>query len=298
MSVTRHMWLVVLFLVFTMTIGLEGAAAQTTTIKLLGYEISLTDVYYNAAADETTFTYLVKATRDARRGLSHFILAFCFDESVIVRSSHRPIEVGKDPTTGLTGIKFDDFEMEPEEEPQRVVWFVLKGDWPVEEIEIAAKAATLTATGVIAGPACDPGVCLACDPPACVVESIVDATRIDFRALRPGTYATKLGNIFLYGNGNGGAKVTFTDFGHAQYLADRSGPPIEVAYSLGPTLAHAEAFGWRPADEFNGTELSFSKGEVQGGVELTLWIRYVVRSSNFSSDYEAMGTINVIPVCE
>ena len=146
-------------------------------------------------------------------------------------------------------------------------------------------------------PGVRPGVCLACDPPACVVESIVDATRIDFRALRPGTYATKLGTS-SFTETQRRCQVTFTDFDHAQYLADRSGPPIEVAYSLGPTLAHAEAFGWRPADEFNGTELSFSKGEVQGGVELTLWIRYVVRSSNFSSDYEAMGTINVIPVCE
>lgn len=287
MSQARRGWLLVLFIALAFTVGRGSASARTMSTELLGFKITLLETYYNAAADETTFTYRVESTRAATRGLSHFVIAFCLDEDAIVASSHYPIEVGKDPTTGLIGIQFDDFEMEPEDEPSRVVWFVLKGDWTVADVEISGKAATKTERAVIAGPSCE--------APACRIEYSVERSRIDLRVLRPGTYASRFARIFV--SGNGGAKLTFSDFDHLQYLPNGSAPTIEVAYSFGSTLEHADAYGWWSADEFNGTELEFFPPELEGGIEVTLWVRYIVRTSNYSSDYEAGGRVSVVPIC-
>lgn len=281
----RGIW-TILFLALAVLTVRETAEAERTSASILGFRITLTDVYYNAVADETTFTYKVESTPAAGKGLSHFVIAFCLDEDAIVASSHSPIEVGRDPTTGLVGIKFDEFEMEPEER-SRTVWFTLKGEWTTDDIEIAGKAARDTAQGTITGPSCQ--------PVACRITYSVERNRIDLRVLRPGTYASKLSTITL--SGTGGAKVVFHAFDHPQYLTNGSSPPIEVAYSLGRALGDADDYGWYAADQFNGTELEISKQQLEGGVQITLWVRYVVRSSSYSSDYEADGTISVVPIC-
>lgn len=283
----------VFLLVLTVLAGLPvTSAAQTATAQLLGFTVTFQEPQYNPTLNETTFTYIVKGTSAADKDLSHFDIALCLPNHIVVKqggnykSSHPGrTEVGTDPHTGLTGIKFD---VEVSKNGQQTFGFVLKGQWKIDDIEIGGKAGQNVEWGmVIAGPSCD--------PIACQVNYEVTQERADFRILRPGTYAALLTQIHL--SGTEAVKLGFSEFGDAQYLEDPSAPAAQVEYSIGNTLADADAYGWYSAADFNGSEYYVDRGLVQAGVDITIWSRLTVETFNYSSDYRGAGKVSITPDC-
>ena len=88
--------------------------------------------------------------------LSHWDLSLdaeCADENNIVSCSPEPCYYQEeDPTTGITGIKFDDLEVEKGE--TECFSFALEGDWTglIDDVTIGLKAATEVFYGPICGP--------------------------------------------------------------------------------------------------------------------------------------------------
>jgi len=125
------------------------------------------DIHYDGrsyANGQTTFTYTVSATSFAPYAVSHWVLALptCidgsnFDDLVVATNYSSYSYVGPDPTTGLTGIKFDETSIE---NGSQTFWFTLRGDWP----EASTQAATKSGSSTICyksttGPACpQPGI--------------------------------------------------------------------------------------------------------------------------------------------
>ena len=105
---------------------------------------------YDAGADESTWYYSV--TSGYSPELSHWILALCVEHTV-VDAGPGTIELGKDKTTQITGIKWDNGMSGGE---TRLHWFTLSGNWEVEEVEVGVKAGGNTPIGLILGPSCTP----------------------------------------------------------------------------------------------------------------------------------------------
>lgn len=285
LTVNALAWVVL----FTISFSNPTLAADESA-DLLGFQITFLGSEYDAAKDESTWRYRVRGTIRADKDLSHWLMVLCKDHTLAKqgnrwKASHRQVEVGYDPTTGYTGIKFD-VEVD-KETGDTIFWFVLKGNWQVGEVMIAGKAGKNIGTATLPGPLCT--------GPACEIFYSVTHGRIDFRAMRPGTYAAPLSVMEL--SGTGAAKIVFDDFDHAVYLREPSAPPVILEYSFGSTLEEAEANGWMSVETLNGMELSFSKAELQQGVEITLWMRYTIRDLNYSSDYRTAGTVSIVPDC-
>lgn len=283
----------VLLLTLTVLTGLQvTSTAQTTTAQLLGFTVTFDGVTYDSETNQSTFTYTVKGTRGADKDLSHFDIALCLPKHVVVRQGRNPrsshpgrTEVGTDPHTGLTGIKFD---VEVSKNGQQTFWFVLEGNWEIDDIEIGGKAGQNVEWGMtVAGPSCD--------PIACQVNYEVTQGRADFRVLRPGTYASVLTQIYL--SGTGAVKLGFSGFEDAQYLEDPSAPAAKFEYSIGDTLADAGAYGWYSADDFNGSEYYVDRALVQAGEEITIWSRLTIETFNYSSDYQGAGKVSITLDC-
>lgn len=285
----------VLLLACIWVIGLQTPSqAANSSVELLGFKITFEGVDYNAATNESTWTYRVQGTYSGPHDLSHWILELCNPAGTHIvprqggsyKTSHdAEISNRADPHHGITGIKFD-VEVD-KSDGGTIFWFVLQGNWEVGEVDIAVKAGQPKASDKILGPSCIPELC--------EVHYNVLRNRSDVRVLQPGTFASILSVIQL--SGTGGVKLEFDEFGDAQYLADSSAPPVQLEYSIGNDLAEADLHGWLPASQFNGTELSIGRADVQAGTEIIIWVRSTVESYNSSSDYHGSGTVRIIPNC-
>lgn len=262
-----------------------GALADASSVEFLGFRITFVGVEYDPKTDESKWTYRVEGV-NAAHDLSHWGLELCLPSHVVTGSSHPGrTEIGADPHTKIAGIKFD---VEVGKSDSRLFWFTLKGNWQVGPVEVGGKAATNVEAGKeILGPKCT--------APSCLLDVTVRNTRLDLRLLRPGVYATVLSVVQI--SGQSAATVTFSEFGDVRYLANPSAAPIRASFSIGATLDEAERFGWLSPEVFNTTEINFSRPEVQAGVQLVIWLRVTISEFNSSSDYAAIGTVNVAPVC-
>lgn len=256
---------------------------------LLGFTFRFDGTEYNPATDESTWHYTVTGpmvSGPAYKDLSHWMIALCQPHTVPDASGRWERRHNPDPHHGLVGIKWDE---EVSKTGSRSFYFVLKGHWAVTDaVVIAAKAGPNKALGVLPGPACKPDVCR-------VDYSIT--TRSDWRFLKPGTYAAPAARVQLHGES--AVRLRFSGFGDAGYVADWSlSPPIVFEYSIGPTLADAEAFGWRSAHQFNDLEVVVPKHAVQDGAQVIVWLRAHVLSAHRSSDYEGGGSISIELLCD
>ena len=110
---------------------------------------TVTSVEMNEKSDGSTatWTYHVEETGKGK-DLSHWVLSLgdCYD----VIDSSQPYELGKDPRTGVDGIKWnvgDDFE-------SGYFSFTVEGDWTVGDVKYATKAGRSIGEGSIVGPMC------------------------------------------------------------------------------------------------------------------------------------------------
>ena len=165
--------LIVLALSITMFAGTLTLVNAVPVIVIDGnYQIELHDVDYDPSTNLQNWTYNITCLDG--HGISHIVFEFktvCdppisaieegvwgpYDNLIELKDYAHP-----DPTTQASGIKF---EFEPSLEPGNwmLVWFTLKGEWPVGTIEVYVKAgsdATPTGesvfSGVVDGPECMP----------------------------------------------------------------------------------------------------------------------------------------------
>ncbi|MCD6541497.1 tandem-95 repeat protein, partial [Candidatus Bipolaricaulota bacterium] len=102
--------------------------------------------------ENTTFSYEVSVDDDP--ALSHWVLELsaCITEDQVVDAGPGTWEFGKDPTTGLWGIKFET-EIEPGESVE--FYFTLEGKWHEGSTQAAIKAGPSVCYKDTEGPVCN-----------------------------------------------------------------------------------------------------------------------------------------------
>lgn len=114
----------------------------------IDYEMELVDHSYDGSV--TKLTYRIVSGRAP--SISHVTLEIpCVTGGEIAYSSDPLTEVGNDPTTDITGVKFDSGYNDGEE---RLVTLVLEGQYAVGPITVAVKAGNGFVLGVVDGPLC------------------------------------------------------------------------------------------------------------------------------------------------
>ncbi len=125
-------------------------------------------------------TWSYKVTEISGQDLSHWTLGLCVDAGAVVEWSPiegdngggiGAVEIGLDPTTGVTGIKWNtggDFDGDGENAGDMQVFsFTLDAVYPVGTTDVAMKTGGADGIGsaTIDGPSCDVDVCQTADPP-------------------------------------------------------------------------------------------------------------------------------------
>jgi hypothetical protein len=128
------------------------AAATSYGIQ---YNIQLTGSNYDASAQATTFTYEV--TSGQQPSISHWNIALPCGPVTLVSASEGLVSWSDrpDPTTGVTGIKFD---LGYNDNETRTVSLTLAGEWATGEVTIAVKSGNGYVLGTTQGPICGGGV--------------------------------------------------------------------------------------------------------------------------------------------
>jgi hypothetical protein len=152
--------LITLALVITMFAGISTSV--NAVVIDANYEIKLHSVVYDPTTNMQNWTYNV--TCISSHGISHIIFELkdiCDPPlSAVVDAGPTTVGTGTDGSTGVYGIKFEDFitgngSIEPGE--WNLVWFVLEGYWDeTGEIEVYVKAGGFRGSGWVEGPDCIP----------------------------------------------------------------------------------------------------------------------------------------------
>lgn len=109
---------------------------------------------FDAATNQTTFTYLVSGT-GAAPDLSHFNLEIPACTPSLGIASFSPmtgVEIGTDPTTGIRGIKWDLPLLTTDARSYSITF---AGEVPEREVRAAVKAGPGFFTVLVPGPSCD-----------------------------------------------------------------------------------------------------------------------------------------------
>ncbi|MFH1738752.1 MAG: hypothetical protein ABIH23_07070, partial [bacterium] len=139
--------LILAFLVLWGMVTNDTATAQT--IRLDGFDVTFNGSNYDPGKDQTTFTYTVAGTPDARNALSHFTIGINSGCVVIGSSPSQSVSVGPDPPTGVWGIKWD---IGLEKGKRRTYSFALRGRFSEGPVNVAVKAGRDGEVGTITGP--------------------------------------------------------------------------------------------------------------------------------------------------
>lgn len=264
-------------------------ASSYPETELLGFTFRFDGTEYNPATDESTWYYTVTGPMvpgPRYKDLSHWIIALCTPHTVTAASGAWERMRRPDPHHGIIGLKWDD---EVSKTGSRTFSFSVKGNWTISEtVQIGAKAGPETAQGVLPGPSCEVDIC---------ELNYFLTTQSNWRFLKPGVYAAPA--MYIQFAGKSAARLSFSDFRDAEYVADWSmSPNIVVEYSLGATLADAEAFGWHTAHQFNDLEVVIPQHAVQAGAQVNVWMRIHVTDVHRSSDYLGGGRVTIDVVCD
>ena len=145
------------------------------------YHVDFLNRVYDSGTNRTTFTYRVGW--DASPAISHWVLGLpsCVAESDIDKDASGPgtLVFGNDSHTGVTGIKFEEFD-----QSSTPITFILAlvGDWPEGPADVGIKAAHIICTNQTIGPACaNPCIDLQKSGPdtACVGDEITYHFRVE-----------------------------------------------------------------------------------------------------------------------
>lgn len=144
---------------------------------MAGHSVTLTSHVYNETTNTTTITYRVTSSGDP--AISHWILALPANVLSKLSSASEFYEIGTDPTTGVTGIKFDRgydsgsggsgnkgngnkrsdagivlvrAPQQPRYAETRDIMIILVGDFEWNGVTVAIKAGTQTYSSTITAP--------------------------------------------------------------------------------------------------------------------------------------------------
>jgi len=132
---------------------LTAQAAPSFTqkdISQVGWSVAFAGSQYNAASDTTTFSYSLTALA-SEKDLSHWVIGLCTEQ--VPTGSGSLTKIGLDPTTGVSGFKWDDGQSAGSTATYSIV---LAGYYGEAETEYAVKGGTYYAIGKIMGPTCSP----------------------------------------------------------------------------------------------------------------------------------------------
>ncbi len=144
---------------FVLAALLAGVALAAGVI-LLGYQITF--VSATQSGNLSTWTYKVEYVGPDKYELSHWTLEVCPDYSYVSQTNELNCQdtFGKDPTTGLYGIKWEDCtpQIGPDHPGPYLFSVTLSRMAPPlkEDVPVSVKAGQNEATGLITGPSCSP----------------------------------------------------------------------------------------------------------------------------------------------
>ncbi len=150
-NVMKGFFAAVLLVAWVPAVSAQVCTEQATIGQ---FEISFEGANYDGS--DTEFEYCVTTLDDP--ALSHWDLEFdtaCIDANNLTGCGPEPCDYQvDDPTTGITGIKWDDLELDPGE--TECYTFKLEGDWTGQlgDTPVAFKAGQGVHYGDICGPIC------------------------------------------------------------------------------------------------------------------------------------------------
>lgn len=169
------------FLAFSLAAIIVGVALAAGSVTLAGYQIDF--LGFEQTGDTSTWRYAVTASGDETSGLSHWTLELascydivapangsayttltgitpCTDGTYNCQAAEYTVVHGNDPTTLLTGIKFEDPDQQLSSANQVTHIFEITvqfdGTHSVADVGVGVKTGQGEPTGVISGPACVP----------------------------------------------------------------------------------------------------------------------------------------------
>lgn len=258
--------------------------------QLAGFTVIFQGVDYNSINNTSTWRYHIAGDLNhigpLYHDLSNWRLGLCDNPRQIILSASHDYEYVhiQTGTVNAHGIKYE-VPVDKEDPVGADFAFTLRGQWAVGETPVWVKTSNSTVQGMIDGPSCNQ---------SCLVRCNVVTSRVDWRLLKPGIYASKAVVVELQGYTD--VKLVFTGFTNAVYLNDPGRPELAMAYSIGNTLNEADLY-WRNAAEFNGTEITIPANMIELGATVTVWAKALVTTENNSSDYESTGHVDIIPLC-
>lgn len=130
-----------------------GHAAPSFTqkdISQVGWSVAFAGSHYDAASDTTIFSYNLTAAA-SEKNLSHWVLGLCTGQ--VPTGSGTLTSMGLDPTTGVSGFKWDNGQAAG---TTSTYFIVLSGYYGEAETDYAVKGGTYYAIGKTTGPTCAP----------------------------------------------------------------------------------------------------------------------------------------------
>ncbi|MBN2472274.1 MAG: hypothetical protein JXN59_16235, partial [Anaerolineae bacterium] len=142
-----------LALLLALPVGLIAAQGTDGGLRLGSFDVQYGGRTYDAAADQTTFTYLVAGTGQPP-DLSHFDLGIPVCDPALEVVGYSPaaaVSFGTDPTTGIDGIKWDVPLLMTD---TRTYSLTISGNIAEGAVSVAVKDGNGFEAGTITGPAC------------------------------------------------------------------------------------------------------------------------------------------------
>ena len=149
----KRVALIGLFVIVIAALLIDGAVVNAQNLLINGFNVAYGGRTFDAASNATTFTYVVSGT-DAPPDLSHFDIALPFCAPTLVVVSFSPadaVSFGTDPTTGLSGIKWDLPLLTTETRTYAITFEGYVGEGMVQ---VAVKGGDGFEVGSLPGPAC------------------------------------------------------------------------------------------------------------------------------------------------
>lgn len=116
-------------------------------VSEVGWSVEFVGATYDAQTDQTTFTYQLTAL-SWEKDLSHWVLEF--DGQFVSATPSSPTSIGLDPSTGVTGLKWDGGQASG---TVAIYTITVQGHAGVGEVDYAVKGGTYYAIGQTLGPA-------------------------------------------------------------------------------------------------------------------------------------------------
>ncbi|RJP33741.1 MAG: hypothetical protein C4527_03985, partial [Candidatus Omnitrophota bacterium] len=129
----------------------DNVIAQT--VNLGGFDVSYNGSSYNSDTNQTTFSYSIAGTPDAKQAMNHFTVGIHPDLVVVGSSPSQSVSVGFDPDTGIQGIEWN---IGLNKNESRSYSVTLRGQCGEASIGVGVKVRQDGLVGSLPGPSAPP----------------------------------------------------------------------------------------------------------------------------------------------